>query len=68
MTQATSTNHFDYEILIRRYDMANRYASYCPQLGIMLKGEEHEEVENAMKNEIMKHIEKLRFAESEQSA
>ena len=59
MQQSTSTNVFDYEILIRRYDMANRYASYCPQLGLMIKGEEHEQVENAMKEKIMEHITRL---------
>ncbi|MFM7774645.1 MAG: hypothetical protein ACKOAX_14265 [Candidatus Kapaibacterium sp.] len=56
MQKSTSTNLFDYEILIRRYDMANRYASYCPQLGLMIKGEEHEQVENAMKVKITEHI------------
>ncbi len=59
MQISTSTNLFDYEILIRRYDMSNRYASYCPQLGEMIKGEEHEEVENAMKQRIMEHIAQL---------
>ena len=62
MQQSTSTNVFDYEILIRRYDMANRYASYCPQLGLMIKGEEHEQVENAMKEKIMEHISRLQDA------
>jgi len=59
MQQSTSTNLLDYEILIRRYDMANRYASYCPQLGLMIKGEEHEQVENAMKEKITEHIVRL---------
>lgn len=43
--------------------MANRYASYCPQLGLMIKGEAHEEVENAMKEVILKHIEELKAKE-----
>ena len=60
MTHSTSTNLFDYEILIRRYDMADRYASYCPQLGMMIKGEAHEEVENAMKETVIDHISKLK--------
>ncbi len=56
MQTSTSTNLFDYEILIRRYDMADRYASYCPQLGVMIKGSAHEEVEEAMKEKIKEHI------------
>ncbi|MBL7998623.1 MAG: hypothetical protein JNL32_08310 [Candidatus Kapabacteria bacterium] len=62
MTISTSTNLFDYEILIRRYDMADRYASYCPQLQLMIKGTAHEEVENAMKDVISKHIADLKAA------
>ncbi|MBL7974099.1 MAG: hypothetical protein JNJ85_04265 [Candidatus Kapabacteria bacterium] len=60
MTVSDSTNIFDYEILIRRYDMSNQYASYCPQLARMIKGEAHEEVENAMKDVIMQHINALK--------
>lgn len=52
----TSTEPSDYEILIRRYDMDARYASYCPQLCVMLKGTAHEEVEEAMKERIRQHI------------
>jgi len=64
MQHSTSTNLFDYEILIRRYDMADRYASYCPQLGLMIKGEAHEEVENAMKEKIKEHIAQLEASTS----
>lgn len=60
MQKSTSTNPLDYEILIRRYDMGNRYASYCPQLGEMIKGTNHQEVEEAMKQRILQHIEELK--------
>lgn len=40
--------------------MSNQYASYCPQLARMIKGEAHEEVENAMKDVIMQHINALK--------
>lgn len=54
-----STDIHDYEILIRRRG-ENDYASYCPQLAHMIKGTEHVEVENAMKDFVMKHIEEIR--------
>ncbi len=53
-----SKNTFDYEILIRRRG-ENEYASYCPQLNYMLTGQEHEEVENKMKEYIKEHISKI---------
>ncbi len=53
-----SKNTFDYEILIRRR-AENEYASYCPQLNYMLTGQEHEEVENKMKEYIKEHISKI---------
>jgi len=59
-TMATSTNLLDYDILIRRYDGGANYASYCPQLSYMIKGIAHEEVEEAMKNYILAHIETLK--------
>lgn len=59
-TMAQSTNLLDYEILIRRYDGGANYASYCPQLSYMIKGIAHEEVEEAMKNHILAHIEELK--------
>lgn len=62
-TSSTSTNLLDYEILIRRYDGGANYASYCPQLSYMIKGIAHEEVEEAMKNYIMAHIEQLKKSE-----
>ncbi len=53
-----SKNTFDYEILIRRR-AESQYASYCPQLNYMISGQEHEEVENKMKEYIKEHISKL---------
>ncbi|MCX8051868.1 MAG: hypothetical protein N3B17_08265 [Chlorobi bacterium] len=66
MQKSTSTNPLDYEILIRRYDMGNRYASYCPQLGEMIKGTSHQEVEEAMKQRILEHIEELKRHSSQE--
>jgi predicted RNase H-like HicB family nuclease len=54
----TSTNPADYEILIRKR-AGNDYASYCPQLNIMFKGEEHEEVHQKLKDYIENHINSL---------
>ncbi len=65
MQRPTSTDPNDYEILIRRRD-ANDYASYCPQLAHMIKGTEHIEVEEAMKQYIMEYIASLQQA-AEQS-
>lgn len=59
-SMANSTNLLDYDILIRRYDSGANYASYCPQLSFMIKGTAHEEVEEAMKNHILAHIEILK--------
>ena len=52
---SNSTNPDDYEILIRKRG-DNNYASYCPQLNYMIKGEEHEQVRNLMKDYIENHI------------
>jgi len=60
MLETQSTNPNDYEILIRRYDNDANYASYCPQLAIMIKGTAHEEVENLMKEHILQYIENLK--------
>ena len=59
MSSITSTNPADYDILIRRYDNGANYASYCPQLAHMIKGTAHEEVENAMKEYVLKYIASL---------
>jgi predicted RNase H-like HicB family nuclease len=60
----TSTDPLDYEILIRRRSETD-YASYCPQLAYMIKGTSHEEVENAMKEFILKYIESLKQQKQE---
>ncbi|TAE22884.1 MAG: hypothetical protein EAZ92_15230 [Candidatus Kapaibacterium sp.] len=57
----TSTNPSDYDVLIRRWGETG-YASYCPQLEFMIKGTAHVEVEEAMKEHILKHIEQLKQA------
>lgn len=56
---STSVNVDDYEILIRRRG-ENEYASYCPQLNLMLTGTFHEEVENKMYEKIIQHINNLK--------
>jgi hypothetical protein len=50
-----SLNPDDYEVLIRKRG-DNDYASYCPQLNLMLKGTEHEEVKKLMQEKIANHI------------
>ena len=59
---STSTNPNDYVILIRKRG-ENDYASYCPQLNLMLKGTAHEEVRNMMKEEVDKYIKTLEVVE-----
>jgi hypothetical protein len=44
-----------YEILIRKRGI-NDYASYCPQLNYIIKGQEHEEVSQKMENYINEYI------------
>lgn len=50
----TSTNPEDYEVLIKRLGEGS-YSSYCPQLKHMIKGQEHEEVEDAMWEHVKQH-------------
>jgi hypothetical protein len=59
MEMPTSTDKNDYEILIRKRGDGD-YASYCPQLAHMIKGTEHVEVEEAMKEYVLKYIENLK--------
>ncbi|MCU0330590.1 MAG: hypothetical protein MUC47_06380 [Candidatus Kapabacteria bacterium] len=63
MTNPTSTDLQDYEVLIRRRG-ENDYASYCPQLGHMIKGTAHEEVEEAMKDHVRAYIASLASKEA----
>lgn len=55
---STSVNINDYEILIRKRG-ENEYASYCPQLNLMLTGTFHEEVHNLMYERIIQHINEI---------
>ncbi|MDC1068104.1 hypothetical protein OAQ99_02970 [Candidatus Kapabacteria bacterium] len=56
ISQSSDLN--DYEILIRKRG-ENQYASYCPQLNLMLTGVEHEAVREKMYNQITQHIESI---------
>ncbi|MCU0424727.1 MAG: hypothetical protein MUF71_03760 [Candidatus Kapabacteria bacterium] len=58
MSKPTSTNPSDYDVLIRRWGETG-YASYCPQLEEMIKGNAHVEVEEAMKKRILEYIASL---------
>ncbi len=49
----------DYEVLIRKRG-DNQYASYCPQLNLMITGLFHEEVEEKMYSKIAQHIQNLK--------
>ncbi len=53
--KSISLNPDDYEVLIRKRG-DNDYASFCPQLNLMLKGTEHEEVRRLMEEKIANHI------------
>ncbi len=59
-----STNIDDYEIMIRKRGEDN-YASYCPQLNLILRGDQHEQVQHAMLDKINQHIERLKVTPSE---
>ncbi|MGQ9819382.1 MAG: hypothetical protein ACUVQ1_05600 [Candidatus Kapaibacteriales bacterium] len=59
MELSKSINIFDYEIYVRRRG-ENDYASYCPQLNLMINGKNHEEVVQQMRKKIEEHIAKLR--------
>jgi hypothetical protein len=56
--KSTSTDFYDYEIYVRRRG-ENDYASYCPQLNIMVNGSEHEQVVMLMRQKIEEHIKNL---------
>ncbi len=56
--KSTSTDSFDYEIVVRRRG-ENDYASYCPQLNLMVNGIEHEQVVMLMRKKIEEHIYRL---------
>ncbi len=53
-----STNPNDYEVLVRKQGNSN-YSSYCPQINLMLTGTEHVEVQKAMEEKVLQHIQQL---------
>lgn len=46
----------NYDILVRK-DGENKYAAFCPQLNILVKGISHEEVEMAVRKKIEEILE-----------
>ncbi|MCX6147835.1 MAG: hypothetical protein NTW25_11410 [Candidatus Kapabacteria bacterium] len=59
---STSTNPFDYEILIRKRG-EGQYASYCPQINQMLTGTEHVEVQKLMETKVNSYIDSIKSQE-----
>lgn len=53
----------NYDILVRK-DGENKYAAFCPQLNILVKGTSHEEVEMAVRQKIQEYIQKNEFDNS----
>jgi hypothetical protein len=47
----------EYEILIRRQGEEG-YSAFCPQLGIIVRGTAHVQVEEKMKQLILEYVEK----------
>lgn len=64
LKKSTSTDFYDYEIYVRRRG-ENDYASYCPQLNMMVNGSEHEQVVMLMRQKIEEHIKNLRKKQQE---
>lgn len=46
----------NYDILVRK-DGDNKYAAFCPQLNILVKGSSHEEVELEVRKRIQAYLE-----------
>lgn len=46
----------NYDILVRK-DGENKYAAFCPQLNILVKGTSHEEVEMTVRKKIEEILE-----------
>lgn len=59
MELSKSTDIYDYEICVRRRGESD-YASYCPQLNLMINGTDHEEVLLRMQKKIEEHIANLK--------
>ncbi|MGB9664707.1 MAG: hypothetical protein ACPL25_07290 [Ignavibacteria bacterium] len=55
-----------YDILVRK-DGENKYAAFCPQLNILVKGTSHEEVEMEVRKRINEYLEKQREQASTQT-
>lgn len=56
----------NYDILVRK-DGENKYAAFCPQLNILVKGSSHEEVEMEVRKRIQAYLEKKNSEELEKS-
>lgn len=52
-----------YDILVRK-DGENKYAAFCPQLNILVKGTSHEEVEMEVRKKINEYLERRREQEN----
>lgn len=55
----------NYDILIRK-DGENKYAAFCPQLNILVKGSSHEEVEIEIRKRIQAQLEKIALEKLEE--
>ena len=53
----------NYDILVRK-DGENKYAAFCPQLNILVKGTSHEEVEVEIRKRIKEYLERRREQEA----
>jgi len=53
----------NYDILVRK-DGENKYAAFCPQLNILVKGTSHEEVEVEVRKRIKEYLERRREQEA----
>jgi predicted RNase H-like HicB family nuclease len=47
----------NYDILVRK-DGENKYAAFCPQLNILVRGSSHEEVELEVRKKIQAYLDK----------
>ena len=56
--KSQSKNRGSYEIMIRKRG-EGKYASYCPQLNLMVNGAEHMEVAQLMEAKVEEHIASL---------
>ncbi|MCR4417906.1 MAG: hypothetical protein WHV63_08810 [Ignavibacteria bacterium] len=47
----------NYDILVRK-DGENKYAAFCPQLNILVRGTSHEEVEMEVRKKIKEYLDR----------